>query len=114
MKRGNQVEKLRIVGKLEDHTLKFKKESKPAELTYIFVSLFNDEHLTSVNNHAIGTLEIPTEWGLARFKDVALIDPDFIAFSRVGDVLVFEDMEMIIVDNLKAQLCDECIEEEGY
>ncbi len=104
IKGGNQVEE----------QLKVEEQEKPAELETIFVSLYNDEYLTSANNHAFGTSEMPTDWGLARFKDVALIDPDFIAFSRVGEVLIFEDMEIIVVDNPKAEMCDECIEEEGY
>ena len=108
------MEKFRLVGKLEDHTLKFKEEQKPAELLYIFVCMYDEDNLVSVNNGAVGLLEYPTDRNLAQFKEVALIDPDFIAFSSVGSVLVFADMEMIIVDNLKTELCGECLEKEGY
>lgn len=84
------------------------------ELGKIYVCLFDENNLTSVSNHAFGLAEMPTDWRLARFKEVALIDPDFIAFSKAGEVLVFEDMQFIVVENEKAEMCDECIERGGY
>ncbi|WP_075620393.1 hypothetical protein [Paenisporosarcina indica] len=87
---------------------------KSLKMERIYVCLWDDENLVSSNNHAVGLAEMPTDRKLARFKEVALIDPDFIAFSDVGEVLIFEDMEFIVLENNKAEMSDECIEEEGY
>jgi len=79
-----------------------------------YVSLWDSERISSSGNHGVGFLENYEDMKLARFKDVMLVDPNFIAFGKEGDIYVFEDMEIEIKANPKAKMNDEEIEELGY
>ena len=106
--------KLKLVGKQEEVK---QDELKPLELNTLFVCMYDDENLVSMGNHAVGFCERHVRSDsrpLAKFREVALIDPNFIAMTEVGTLLVFEDMEMIVVDNPKSDMDEEELEDWGY
>lgn len=94
------------------------KDLIPVEMQKIYVCMFDSENLVSMDNHAVGFVEedkfLNSDRQLASFKEVALIDPNFIAFQEIGVVLIFEDMELIILSNPKADMCKDCIVENGF
>ena len=80
----------------------------------VYVTLWDSDNITRSDNHGVGLFEKYEGTKLARFKEVALIDPNFIAFYSEDSTLVFEDMEIKVTKNNKANMSDEEIEIRGY